>query len=155
MDLTIVQQEQPSFIITLLSFLIIDLKKEISEYFKKSRIIMPNAIRLFFNGRELEDNKQTSDYGIYDKNTILMSLRQSKPSMIFVITGTGKTITCRCYEQDTVYDLKYQIYLKEGIPPDLNRLIFAGKQLENEMLLSSYNIRDESTLHMILNLRGG
>ena len=79
----------------------------------------------------------------------------SSTMQIFVKTLTGKQLFVEVTGDTTIEEIKGQIHEKEGIPPDQQRLIFAGKQLETERTVADYGLRNEDVIHMVLRLRGG
>jgi len=138
----------------------------LKEMIQNKENIPPDKQSLMFAGRKLEDERTLADYNIQDKSTLHLVLRlhfgvfkknsgERFSGVIFVKTLTEKTITIKVSEGDTVNVIKEKIQDKEGIPLDQQRLVFAGIQLEDENAIADYGIKNESTLHPVLRLRGG
>ena len=130
---------------------ILNIKKKIEKYI----YIKPEYQNLFFEEKELEDNKNISDYDIKNESIINLRMINVKGYQIFVKTLTGKTLHIDVFPIYSIGIIKRLIFDKEDIKKDSQRLIFEGRQLEDNRTLEDYNIQRDSTLHLILRLRGG
>ena len=129
--------------------------QNVKQIIQEKEGIPPQEQRLIFAVKQLEDEQTLQDYNVQKDSTIHLVLRLMGGIQIFVKTLTGKTITFDVDPSDTVDSLKTKIKDREGIPNEDQRLIFGGKQLENEKTLNEYNIQKESTIYVVLRLRGG
>ena len=114
-------------------------------------------LKLIFNREKLDANIYNKYYGNIPSQKEITESNKKFSEQYDVEIGTGKTLIFRCDpENTTVNDLKVVIYCKEGIPLDQSRLIYSGKQLEDNYLISDY-ISDfkNVTMHLVLRLRGG
>jgi len=111
---------------------------------------------LIFCNKQLEDNSTLVDHNICKESTLLLVVHPIPRGLmrIFVKTHSGTTLALAVNNSDTIDIVKVKIHEKDGTPPDQQRLIYGGKQLEDSCTLADYNIENEDTVHLVLRLRG-
>jgi ubiquitin len=130
-----------------------DTIKEVMQKIRDKWDKLPHDLYLYFNGTldgRLKDGRTLADYNIQNRST----LHLNKCKQIFIKADDG-TMLMTVRESTSIESIKRMIQDEKGIPPDLQRLAFACKELEDGRTLADYNIDNASTLHLLLRLRGG
>jgi len=129
------------------------------EIFEKENIAVDQQ-RLVFMGKQLEDNATLASYQVTDGACIHLVLRlrggggEAGEGQFLVKLLSGKTIVSSLSPEKTVRHVKEEIFEKENIAVDQQRLVFMGKQLEDNATLASYQVTDGACIHLVLRLRG-
>ncbi|XP_078083481.1 polyubiquitin-B-like [Mustelus asterias] len=130
------------------------LKKMIYEKTKvphfRQRLMVQNG-----NTVVLRDDKRLSDYSVSPSNAVMLIVTNEERMQIFLKNEKGKTSTYDVLPTESVQDFKARVQRQERVPTDQQRLMYEGKQLEDGRTLADYNIQSESTIFLMLRLRGG
>jgi len=121
-------------------------------------VYLLNRGDLFFfsyQDRPIDGNKNLNEQGVPPFASLTYRVNEEKHYQIFIKTLTGGTITIVVNWNMTIEMVKVLVMGHERVPPDQQRMIFAGKQLEDLKTLGHYNVQPESTIHLVLRLRGG
>ena len=116
-------------------------------------VILPELKYFIYAGRLIKDGHTLSKYHVCDRFTVLMTLKYELINVI--VLETGETVPLEVSPGELVEDVKSHIQLRKDIPQERQRLIFAGKQLEDGRTLAHYNIQEECTLDLVHLLHGG
>ena len=122
--------------------------------------VPPEAQRLLYRGEQLVDDKSLSDYSVAKEATLHIRLRPyygpplpgipaDGAHQIYVKTMTGKTILLWVTASESVWSVKTGVAAETGLPPQAQRLIYRGRQLEDDKSLSDYSVAKEATLQMV------
>ncbi|XP_078410464.1 polyubiquitin-B-like isoform X2 [Cetorhinus maximus] len=130
------------------------LKKMIYERTKVShfrqRLVVQNG-----NTEELQDSRRLSDYNVSPSHEVMLIVKNEERMQIFLKNDKGKTSTYDVLPSESVRDFRARVQRQEGVPANQQRLVCEGKQLEDGLTLADYNIQSESTIFLMLRLRGG
>ncbi|XP_041058968.1 polyubiquitin-B-like [Carcharodon carcharias] len=130
------------------------LKKMIYERTKvphfRQRLVVQNG-----NTEELQDSRRLSDYNVSPSHEVMLIVKNEERMQIFLKNDKGKTSTYDVLPSESVQDFRARVQRQEGVPANQQRLVYEGKQLEDGWTLADYNIQSESTIFLLLRLRGG
>jgi ubiquitin C len=134
---------------------ILELKQKMEKNYEEG--MPPDQMRILWGGKQLEDERTIKDYGLMHNTTLHICLRLRGGMQLFIKTLIGPCFAVPCEETDTILELKQKMEknYEEGMPPDQMRILWGGKQLEDERTIKDYGLMHNTTLHICLRLRGG